>query len=209
MRLPGLVEIWESAQSQEFLGLKRVAVRLRQLGEVEVDLSSPPRVRRLVHVLQAPVEIVLGGLPFSEHAGQLGVYHTRYPPHYVDVPSRFFPGIFKNADRVLYPAVPAKQEHLVCVARPQSPDGRQVKGLLRVGKARSELFQQRGNLLGTFAVKIRVGVLPHQEEQQLRILGRTGAIDRLEILQLRPRGTSRRAAVLIHCKRNCHGARKG
>ncbi len=156
----GLVEIGKSAPLQQFLGFAVFAVRFRHLGEAEVDLSRPPWVRRLVDVPQALVEIVLGGLSFSEHAWQLSVDDARYPPHYVDVPSRLLLGLFKNADGVLYPAEPAKQGHLVCVPRSQSADGRQVKGLLFVGKARFKLPQQGGKLLSALAVKIRVGVLP-------------------------------------------------
>jgi len=72
------------------------------------------------------------------------------------------------------------------MSRAEEPDRRQVERLLNVGESGAELREASLEELRPVAVPVRVRVLSHQEEQQLRITGRRRAVDGLQVLELGP-----------------------
>jgi hypothetical protein len=81
----------------------------------------------------------------------------------------------------------------VRVPGPQEADRAEIEGLLAARQAGFELLHERREQLDAVGVQMCIGVLAHQQEEQLRIARRPRAIDSLQVLEFgaMPGGRSR------------------
>src|SRR5262249_15878673 len=117
---------------------------------------------------------------------KLGAHNAGYPPNDENLPSGELLGPILVGDRLLDHADRNAQRDVRGGSGTKTSDGGQVKRALRIRQARVELFQPRLEELGSLAIAIRVGVLGHEQKEQLRVPGRAVAVDLLEISELRP-----------------------
>jgi hypothetical protein len=189
----GFLEVGISAQSEILLCHRGIAVQTVQVCQLVVDLPQPPCMRGLISMLDTPAQIRERGLSLVKAAGQLGGDDPRHPPHDEDLSPRQPFRLFEDGDGVPDPAASLQERHVGRVSRPQQSDRAEIEGLLAVRQAGFECLHERREKLDAVAVQMCIGVLAHQQEEQLRIARRPRAIDSLQVLELgaMPGGRSR------------------
>ena len=124
---------------------------------------------------------------------------TGGPVHHEDLPAGKLLGLLQHRHGVVHVANAVQQRDRRGVLSAQQSDGGQVQRFLKVGKARSEFPQARGEKLHAFARDVGVSVLGHQQEEQLRILRRSHAVYGHQVLEFRAMRNGGRADCVVHC----------
>src|SRR5260370_13442343 len=124
-------------------------------------------------------------LPLLEQAWKFGVDDAGNPVHNKDMSSGKLLGLIQNPDGVFHVTYSVQQRDGRCVLGSQQSDGAQIQRLLRVGQARTEFLQSSRKELRALTLHVGVGVLPHQQKQELRILRRRNRVYGLQVIELR------------------------
>src|SRR5258706_4187632 len=167
---------------------------------------QPPGIRCTLGMLQAPLQVLRGAIALPEETSKLRAHSPRDPAHHKYFAVRQLLGAVKHRYAVLHPAEAVEQRNLRRSLRPQQRGDGKVKRLAAFIELRFEFPACGGEELRALALPAGIRELPHQEQDELRVARRRGAVDDLEVLELRPVGCRRTAAAFVgKGKRERHG----
>ena len=150
---------------------------------MEMDFAQPAGMWCLVDMGQAPRQVGQRRIALAEESGQLRAHHARHPACDETLVVGQALGLVELPYGVAHPAIALEQRHLVRVSGAQRGDGAHVDRALLVTEPRVEAPAQlveKGRALGVTA---GVGELAHQQQHELRVVGRPPLVHLFQIGQ--------------------------
>ena len=165
------------------LRLGRVAEPVVHGGQMEMDFAQPAGMGGLFDMGQAPGQVGQRRVALAEEPGQLCTHHARHPAWDETLVVGQALRLVELTDGVAHPAIALEQRHLVRMPGAQRGNGAHVDRTLPVIEPRVEAPAQLVEIGGALRMTARVGELAHQQQHELRVVGRPPLVHLFQIGQ--------------------------